>query len=76
MLISRWYRGNSTGLIVVNVYLPAHTRGFTPAEVTLLQVTFEDLVKRFPGDKFIFGGDFNFDSKRFEAEKFKPPVMK
>ena len=76
MLISRWDRVNSTGLIFFNVYVPAHTRGFAPSEVTLLSKTFEDLVLRFPGDKFVFAGDFNIDRVRFERDRFQSPCLK
>ena len=76
ILISRWDRENSTGLIFLNVYVPVHTRGFTPSEVSLLTSTFEDLVLRFPGDKFVMGGDFNLDRERLRLDRFKAPCLK
>lgn len=76
MLISRWDRENSTGLIFVDVYVPAHTRGFSPSEVALMSKTFEDLALRFPGDKFIFAGDFNVDRDRFRMDRFQAPCLK
>ena len=76
ILASRWDRENTTGIVFMNVYIPAHTRGFTPNEVSLLRKTFEDLALRFPGDKFVIGGDFNLDRERFQHERFKAPCLR
>ena len=76
ILISRWDRENSTGIIFLNIYVPSHTRGFTAGEVLLLKFSFEDLIRRFPGDKFIFGGDFNLDRGRLDEERYRGQCFK
>jgi exonuclease III len=61
VICSRWKSPSSTGLIVVNVYIPLHTRGFQADDISTLQSTFEDLLSTFPGDAFVVAGDFNVD---------------
>ncbi len=60
-LVSRWQPGPASGIVVVNVYIPAHTRGFNACDVLLLKHLVEDLITLFPGDVFLVGGDFNLD---------------
>ncbi len=77
ILISRWMRGAARpGIIFFNVYIPVHTNGFTPGEVSTLTQCAMDMLQRFPGDKFVFGGDFNLDRLRFHSQRFKPPALK
>jgi hypothetical protein len=47
--------------MVINAYVPAHTRGFTASEIAILQQTLKDLLSTHPGDIFLIAGDFNFD---------------
>jgi hypothetical protein len=63
-LVSRWNPEPATGITVLNVYIPAHTRGFDSGEILLLRALLEDLVTMFPGDIFVVGGDFNIDLLR------------
>lgn len=64
------------GIIFINIYIPAHTQGFLPGEVVTLTQCVTDLLQRYPGDKFVLGGDFNLDRCRFPTQRFKPPVAK
>jgi hypothetical protein len=61
LLISRWKRDQGSGIMVLNIYIPAHTRGFTAPEIAILRQTLEDLLSTHPGDIFLIAGDFNFD---------------
>ncbi len=69
VICSRWKSPSSSGMIVVNAYIPLHTRGIKAEDVSTLQSTFEDLLLTFPGDAFVVAGDFNVD-----RAKLKPPV--
>jgi hypothetical protein len=74
ILISTWKRDQAAGITVVNVYLPAHTRGFTAHEAAILRQTVEDLLSTHPGDIFFISGDFNFD--RFQSNTLPTGVAK
>jgi exonuclease III len=77
ILISRWMRGGGQpGIIFFNIYIPAHTSGIAPGEVFTLTTCVNDMLLRYPGDKFILGGDFNLDQLRFHGQRFKPPMLK
>jgi hypothetical protein len=65
---------NSSGLVVLNIYIPAFTRGVTALDLLPLKSTLEDLLVPFPGDSFILAGDFNND--RFEADTSTSAIMK
>ncbi|MCU0401470.1 MAG: endonuclease/exonuclease/phosphatase family protein [Algoriphagus sp.] len=65
LLISRWKTSSVTGVTVINVYIPAHTSGFSATDLAIMQQTIEDLLSNSPGDMFVIGGDFNYD-------RFKP----
>ncbi len=77
ILISRWTRGDGRpGIIFFNIYVPLHTCGFAPGEVSTLTTCVNDMIQRFPGDKFVLGGDFNLDERRLPTLRFKPPGQK
>jgi hypothetical protein len=72
MLCSRWKSQSNAGLIVVNIYVPLHTRGIKPEDVQMLHSTFEDLLTTFPGDNFVVAGDFNIDRGKSHSPLFRP----
>jgi hypothetical protein len=74
ILVSRWKSAATTGITVINMYIPAHTRGFVAHDIDILRSTFDDLVVTFPGDFFIVAGDFNFD--RYKRNNLKTGMAK
>jgi exonuclease III len=77
ILVSRWTRGSAQpGIVFLNIYVPIHTSGFTPGEVSILTQCVSDLVQQYPGDKFVLGGDFNLDQARFHSQRIKPAGLK
>jgi exonuclease III len=61
LLISRWTPKDAPGIFVFNTYVPAHTAGIDPNEISALKSTLEELVCLYPGDTFLLAGDFNLD---------------
>jgi exonuclease III len=72
LICSRWKSPSNSGLIVLNAYIPLHTRGIKPDDVQMLLSTFEDLLSTFPGDSFVVAGDFNVDRDKLCSSASRP----
>jgi hypothetical protein len=73
--LNRWTRRSGLGVLFLNVYVPAHSRGRTVTDVSLLATLFDDLAQSFPGDIIICGGDLNVDRWRLveQTSAGRPP---
>jgi hypothetical protein len=72
----RWVRPSGLGVIFLNVYIPIHSAGTTPFDVSILAKLFEDFSLSFPGDVIVCGGDFNVDRWRLAGRVavHRPPT--
>jgi hypothetical protein len=61
MVISRWQRTTDVGLLLINVYLPAHSDGFGVSDASAALAFIDSLRTDFRGDSFLIGGDINVD---------------
>ncbi len=66
MLACRWVRPSVLGVLIVNLYIPIHSKSanITTQDISQLTTFFRDLALSFPGDTMICGGDFNVDRWR------------
>ncbi len=55
MVISRWQRSTDIGLTLINVYLPAHSEGFSRQDANSALSFIDSLRLDFPGDSFFVG---------------------
>jgi exonuclease III len=69
IVVSRWKSPNDIGLLVVNVYLPIHTDGFTRIESNNAVSFIASLRADFPADRFILGGDLNVDPWKIQEKR-------
>jgi hypothetical protein len=73
--VTRWAPQNQAGIIFVNIYMPAFTRGISMGDIGSVEHLFVDLESSFPGDFLFFGGDFNTDRWRFvEQSRLRQPI--
>jgi exonuclease III len=63
ILACRWVRPSGQGVLILNLYIPVHSKssGIQAQEISQLSTFFRDLATSFPGDYVICGGDFNLD---------------
>jgi hypothetical protein len=61
IVVSRWQRSTDVGLMLINVYLPVHSDGFSSHDSNAALAFIESLRVDFPGDSFLLGGDLNVD---------------
>jgi exonuclease III len=77
MLACRWVRPSGLGVLIVNIYIPVHSKksGITPQDIEQLSLFFRDLSSSFPGDTIICGGDFNVDRWRLSHPRRPPTIL-
>ncbi len=75
MLACRWVRPSGLGVVIVNIYIPVHSKksGVSTHDIKQLSTFFRDLISSFPGDTIICGGDFNVDRWRLPDPR-RPPT--
>jgi exonuclease III len=61
IVVSRWQRSTDIGLMLINVYYPAHSDGFSVHDSNAALAFIDSLRVDFPGDSFLLGGDLNVD---------------
>ncbi len=61
MIVSRWQRSTDVGLMLINVYLPVHSDGFSDSDSSTALAFIDSLRVDFRGDNFLIGGDLNVD---------------
>ncbi len=61
MIVSRWQTPTDVGLIMLNVYLPVHSDGFSASDASTALAFIDSLRTDFSGDSFLLGGDINVD---------------
>jgi hypothetical protein len=61
MVISRWQRSTDVGLVLINVYFPAHSDGFSASNSNTALAFIDSLRTDLRGDSFMLGGDINVD---------------
>jgi exonuclease III len=79
ILACRWVRPSGLGVLLINVYVPVHSKssGITTQDIGHLTSFFRDLSTSFPGDIIICGGDFNVDRWRLaDPQKPKTPLAR
>ncbi len=76
ILACRWVRPSGLGVLIVNIYIPIHSKssGITTHDISQLSIFFRDLALSFPGDTVICGGDFNVDRWRSSDPSRRPPT--
>jgi hypothetical protein len=68
ILVTRWAKPMSPGLLFINVYIPLHS-GVTNEDLDKLRTTVHGLQRSYPGDLIIMGGDFNLDPWRCQDRR-------
>jgi hypothetical protein len=61
IVVSRWQLSTDVGLMLINVYLPIHSKSFTSHDSNTTLAFIESLHLDFRGDSFLLGGDINID---------------
>jgi exonuclease III len=61
MIVSRWQRSTDVGLLMINVYFPAHSDGFSANDANAARAFIDSLRRDFNSDSFVIGGDLNVD---------------
>jgi exonuclease III len=69
LVASRWRMDTNLGLLLVNVYLPVHTDGFSPTGSQQALSFIKTLRLDFPGDGLLIGGDLNVDRWRVSDQR-------
>jgi exonuclease III len=69
IVVSRWRLPTDIGLLVVNVYLPIHSEGFTRFEADNALSFIASLRSDFPADRFLLGGDLNVDPWKLQEKR-------
>jgi exonuclease III len=75
MVISRWRHETDLGLLVVNVYLPMHSDGFSPQDIQTALAFIASIRNDFPADGLILGGDLNVDRWRTAVQQNQNAVI-
>ncbi len=66
LVVSRWCQSSDVGIVMVNIYLPVHSDGFTSTDSQAALSFIETLRSDFPADAILLGGDFNVDRWRVD----------
>ncbi len=69
IVVSRWKMPTDIGLLVVNVYLPVHSEGFSKPEAENALGYLRTLRADFRTDFFILGGDLNVDPWKLQFKR-------
>jgi hypothetical protein len=69
LVASRWCPGTDVGLLMINIYLPAHSEGFSLVESQSALGFIESLRSDFPADGLVLGGDLNVDHWRVSEQR-------
>jgi hypothetical protein len=69
IVASRWRHESDIGLVMINIYHPVHSDGYSPQDSQTVLAFVNSLRIDFPGDGFVLGGDFNVDRWRVNEQQ-------
>jgi exonuclease III len=73
--ITRWRPPSDKGILLINIYVPVHTKGFVRADIDSALDFLGQLRADFPADSLILGGDFNVDHWRLSDQRRNGDVI-